>query len=118
MFTRYFRSFLLVLAAAHTVVVVAEFFPLYHGMLTDGLVLSVGRDYARGTAFWGLQFGLMLGVLGLQLPAGHLPSRSASVLLTAMCLLGATVFPISGFAILTLACGPLWVQHWRAACTS
>lgn len=113
MFNNHFRSFLLFLAALHTLVMVISFYPDYAGMLSEGLVLTVGQDGMRGAAFWSLQFGLMLGVFGLQLQPEHLPNRSATALLTAICLLGVCVFPLSGFAILALACGPLWAHHWR-----
>jgi len=84
----------------HTVVMVVMFHGSYWEIVSAGLINTVVEtaDPMWGAAFWALQFGFMLMLLGLLLPADRQPvSRWMGLGLLLVVGLGIAIMPAGGF---------------------
>jgi drug/metabolite transporter (DMT)-like permease len=99
---RWIGRWLLLVAAAHTVVGVLSYGPELRGMLGSGLWNSVRADPARRLAFWFLFAGVALAFLGslvdrLERDGGGPLPREIGWWLLALFFLGFVLAPVSGF---------------------
>ncbi|MFQ6608241.1 MAG: DUF6463 family protein [Fidelibacterota bacterium] len=104
---RWIGRWFMVVAIGHTifgifgfgVVHVADSLP---GIISDGVINSIGEDPGRWGIFWFLFFGFLLFVLGLLIDWAEVNSKvalpsSLGWYLLVITILGTTMIPVSGF---------------------
>lgn len=99
---RFSGIFLILTGVLHTIVAILISKEIFADIITDGLINSIGEDYARNYAFWFLICGIFLLLFGQLLhyyikkenrPAPAFFGYSLLVFTIAGCL----IVPVSGF---------------------
>ena len=91
---------LIAIGVLHTVVMLIAFHGPYWQIASAGLFNTIDEstDPSLGLAFWTLQFGFLLIVIGALIPSQRKPvSRLAALVLLVAILLGILIMPLSGF---------------------
>ena len=91
---------LIAIGFLHTFVMIGLFHGVYLEILAAGLVDTINEHVSplRGAAFWALQFGFLLILVGLLLPIDRTPvGKEVGIMLLFVVSLGIVIMPAGGF---------------------
>ena len=98
---------LIAIGTLHTLVMVVSFWNEYLTLISSGLfnTLNLEADPMLAVAFWALQFGGLLILIGLQMPSTRSPvSWAFRTLFFLVVVMGIIIMPSGGFWLALPAC--------------